>query len=52
MHYPAADLSFIEDNSLDVIVFLLAAIYLTFKILAFIVKFLWCGKKEEKFKRN
>lgn len=53
MHFLAADLSFIEDNSIDVIAFLLIAIYLIFKIFAIIVKFICCcGKKEEKLKRN
>ena len=54
MHFLSADHSFIEDNSIDVISFLLIAIYLIFKIFAAIVKFICCcgGKKEEKLKRN
>lgn len=54
MHYAAADLNFIEDNSIDVLAFLLVAIYLIFKILSFIVKLICCcgGKKEQKLKRN
>ncbi|KAG5670550.1 hypothetical protein PVAND_000804 [Polypedilum vanderplanki] len=43
LHYPSADLNFFQDNSLDVIAFLVFTVYVIFKILAFICKKIFCG---------
>lgn len=59
MHYAGADLNFFQFNSVDVILFLVAAVYVFFKFLAFVVNKI-CGgsgkqkkkEKKEKKKRN
>ncbi len=53
MHYPGADLNFIQDNSLDLIAFLLLVLYLIFKLLKFVLikTFRMCfGRKVKKQK--
>lgn len=54
LHYPAADMNFLQNNSIDVIAILLAAVYIVIKIVAFIFKKLCCrGRKSAiKQKRN
>ncbi|XP_058066943.1 UDP-glycosyltransferase UGT5-like [Anopheles bellator] len=41
LHYPGADMSFLERESLDVIAFLLVATYLTLKALKLVIGFTW-----------
>ncbi|XP_055609692.1 UDP-glucosyltransferase 2-like [Uranotaenia lowii] len=50
MHYPGADLNFIEQNMLDVIAVLLAVVYIVFKVIKLILKGLirlCCGKSKK-----
>lgn len=57
LRFPGADLNFIQVNSVDVVLFLLAAIYIVFKIFIALVKFLFSklfssGKSTETKKNN
>jgi hypothetical protein len=42
MHYPGADLSVVQRNSIDVIVFLSLVIYLIFKLIVLSLKCVKC----------
>lgn len=46
LHYPGADLNFFQFNSIDVILFLLAAVFLIIKVLKMIVRIIFCGSRE------
>lgn len=54
MRYPGADLNFWQYNSIDVIVFLLAVAYVTFKLIIAFMKFLLSKifKNDKKVKRK
>lgn len=52
MHYPGADLNFWQFNSIDVILFLIAVIYLFFKLLKIIVKKICCGGSKQNIKQK
>jgi glucuronosyltransferase len=42
MRFPGVDLNFFQYNSLDVIGFLIAGIYIVFKIISIVLKKLFC----------
>jgi glucuronosyltransferase len=50
LHYPAADLNFLQFNSIDVVLFLIAAVYAFIKILKLVLRKICCcsvsGKSE------
>jgi glucuronosyltransferase len=52
MHYAAADLNFLQDNSIDLIAFLIAFLYVVYRIIKFILKriFKLCCKRGGKLK--
>lgn len=50
--YPAAKMNLIQKNSLDVLAFIFAAIFLAFKVLGFIFKKICCRSKDAKLKVN
>lgn len=54
LRYPGADLNFWQSKSVDVVLFLLAALYIIYKIFAIILKFLVSKicKTEKKLKRK
>jgi len=55
MQYPGVHLNFLQYNSIDVIAFLILAVYVACKLLAFIVKFIFsklCRKSPNKVKKN
>ncbi|CRK94520.1 CLUMA_CG008025, isoform A [Clunio marinus] len=50
MHYPGADLNFLQYNSIDVILFIVVVIYLFFKFLKWSCKKICCGvSSKQKF---
>lgn len=51
LHYPGADLNFFQFNSIDVILFLFAAVYVIFKIFKLTVKKICCGGAESEKKK-
>lgn len=46
MHYPGADLNFIQNNSIDVVGFLILVIFVGFKILKIVFKLIFCRKNK------
>jgi UDP:flavonoid glycosyltransferase YjiC (YdhE family) len=48
LRYPGADLNFLQNNSIDVIGFLALIIFIGFKVLKIIFKFIFCRRKKLK----
>lgn len=48
MHYPAADLNFIQNNSIDVVGFIILVVYVGFKVFKFIFRLIFCRKNKIK----